>query len=109
MKLVDFMGGAKDVTMSADLYLRARDKRVITVDPQSAGLFVHLPNPSNVNLGGPQFYIINVGATHSITVKDSGGTARGTIAPSESGIYGFSAQAGVAGFVVRRIASLGAH
>lgn len=82
--------GASRFTMSANISITLMDGLAISVDPQSAGLKVIIPDETtgvaNLPLGGVYWCISNVHGTNSVAVHegDAGGTLVTTIAARAS-------------------------
>lgn len=83
-------GGRLHAPLSSNLTLKAGWPRLHTLDPDAAGREVILPDARTLRLGGPQFILLNIDATHSIAVKDGSGTALVTLAAQEGVILGVS-------------------
>ena len=73
-----FYGGSEAATISANRTLNAGMKRIQVITPTTTGLSCVLGDSRDFKLGGPQFYIINLGPD-SITLKNNGGSTLATI------------------------------
>lgn len=80
-----FYGGASSWILTQDHSLAIGQGRFQTFDPQSAGLDLILPDPTNLPAGGPYFYLANVGS-NSLTVKTHLAATVGTISASDGAI-----------------------
>jgi uncharacterized protein (TIGR02217 family) len=82
------MRGGSDFVMSANISITMQDGAVITVDPQSGGLKIIVPDETtgvgNLALGGPYWWITNKSGANSVAVHEgaAGGTLVTTIAAS---------------------------
>lgn len=79
-------GGGSSFTMSANVSITMQDGFAISVDPQSAGLIVIIPDEqtalTNLAFGGPYWSIFNRHGSNSVAVREgaAGGRLVGTIA-----------------------------
>ena len=66
-------GGTAWTPMTGDITITTLNGRSITVSPNAAGLKLQLPDPTNLALGGPRFFLINLSATDTVAIRDEGG------------------------------------
>lgn len=78
-------------SMSADVVLHAGSKRVVMLNATTTGLNVDLPDAQTLHLGGPHFYLLNVGS-NTITVRDDGANTVHSLAGSKAVILGLVQQ-----------------
>ena len=76
----DFYGGAVYNNISATLQLFG-SKRVWTITATASQL-VNLPDARDLRLGGPHFYVINLGS-NSFTLRDKANVILETVAQNE--------------------------
>ena len=69
----EHMGGGREQTITVDLQLRNGDKRVQTVWASGTGLAVKMPDATTLRLGGPHFYVLNIGDVNSFDIEDASG------------------------------------
>lgn len=74
-----YYGGAKEVSMSANISVSPAEARVWVLAPTTSGLSVTLPSTAEYPPGHGHLYIINDGGD-SIDIKDSGGSTVLTVA-----------------------------
>jgi uncharacterized protein (TIGR02217 family) len=76
-----FFGGGAHFVLSANITLTLLDGRAISVDPQSSGLKIIVPDEAtaltNLPAGGPYWFISNVSGSQSVAVHE--GDAAGTL------------------------------
>lgn len=65
----DYGGSLTLDPLTSNYTLSLLDGRVIVVNPNAAGRKLILPNPANVPLGGPHFYVVNLSATDSVSIE----------------------------------------
>lgn len=83
-----FFGGSVTTDpMSADVTLNRGSARVQVVKPDAAGRFVFLPPATQLALGGPHFYVLNIDTTNSVGIKDDGGTVLETIVAGDGCVF----------------------
>jgi uncharacterized protein (TIGR02217 family) len=72
----EFFYGNAQVTdpMTADITITPLSGRVQEVNPTSSGLKIHLPDASDLPLGGPYFFIFNTNETNSVSLRNSAGS-----------------------------------
>lgn len=99
VSIEDFFGGGQgDFAMVADRTLVAGHGRVQTLEADSAGLKVVLPDARLLELGGPRFYVLNAGATNAFAIEDADGNVIvASLATSKGAILGLSKNDTLAG------------
>jgi len=69
-----FYGGASYIILNADYTLGLTNGRVIRVDPDASGRKLMLPATTDLELGGPYFFVKNEDGTDSVAIRDNGDT-----------------------------------
>lgn len=70
-----FFGGAYYEAISSNLALKPGDakvRRVLCLDPQSADLYVQLPDARELKEGGAIFIVLNLSSTYVMYIRLSG-------------------------------------
>lgn len=75
-----FMGGAEEINLATTTTLTVNNGRVITVLSTPGSIALRLPDPANLEPGGPYFFIRNVDLTNTFLLQDHLGGAIRTMA-----------------------------
>lgn len=78
-----FYGGAREHAPGADVTLWHRSARLQVMTPSAGGLDVFMPDARTLPLGGPQFVLVNLSGSNSMTVKAANGTTILTLGTQE--------------------------
>lgn len=79
-----FYGGAAEEVLSADRLISVGEARLWVFAPDASGHKVKLPDETNLQPGGPYFFIVNTHATRTIEITKSDETAIVTLAGSSA-------------------------
>ena len=77
-----FYGNSSTVSFGSNRQLAARMPRLQVLTATGAGLNVNLGDSRDYKIGGPHFFIVNVGA-NTFTVVDNGGTTLATLTTNQ--------------------------
>lgn len=95
--LEEFMGGGRlHNPLSANITLVAGSPRLRTLVPNGSR-DVTLPDARLLKLGWPQFILLNIDGTNTVTVKDANGNAVHSLGPNSSVLLGLAEQNDAAG------------
>jgi uncharacterized protein (TIGR02217 family) len=75
-----YYGQSGDFAFGADISISANAGRAIRLAPSTSGLDVSLPDTTDLAVGGPWFFFVNISGSQSVTIKDDAGTTVFTLA-----------------------------
>lgn len=77
-------GGTVEDLLTADRLMTVSEGRAWIMNPQSSGYKLKLPDPTNLEPGGPYFFIQNANGSNTIDITESDGTAILTLGTSSA-------------------------
>lgn len=79
-------GGAREVALTANIQLSELLGRVQSITPDQSNRIVKMPDPTNLPMGGPYFYLKNADATYNFLVHDESDVLIATVAAGETAL-----------------------
>lgn len=88
-----YYGGSAELTFSTDVTVTPNTGRLLKLNPGTTGLSLSLPVTTDLEDGGPWFFLYNAHATNAVTIKDASGASQATL----NGLSGLTVTLGTFG------------
>lgn len=79
-------GGAAEISLTANVQISELSGRVQSITPDQNNRIVKMPDPTDLPMGGPYFYLKESSSSFNFIVHDEGNVSIGTVGAAETGI-----------------------